>query len=190
MEFENSSPSLHTTQAHVCICPIILFPIDSVEFSCSVVSNSLWPHGLQHARLPCPSLTPGTCANLCPSSQWCHPTISSSFVPFSSYLQSFPASGSFQYINCIIWVRSVFSTYFVCWQICLLICILNSWFLFQFFVFPLVNNCLFSHCNYIYMCVYIYIYIYIVDTSLSSYCLKLCRSVGYFMCLMSLKTVT
>ena len=63
----------------------------SVQFSHSVVSNSLWPHGLQHARLPCPSPTPGAC----PWSQWCHPTISSSVIPFSSYLQSFPASGSF-----------------------------------------------------------------------------------------------
>ena len=67
----------------------------SVQFSCSVVSNSLWPHGLQHTRLPSPSPTPGACSNSCPSSQWCHPTISSSVVPFSSRLQSFPASGSF-----------------------------------------------------------------------------------------------
>jgi len=58
--------------------------------------HSLGPHGLQHARLPCPSPTPGTCSNSGPSSQWCHPTISSSVVPFSSCLQSFPASGSFQ----------------------------------------------------------------------------------------------
>ena len=61
----------------------------------SVVSDSLWPHGLQHARLPCPSLSPRACSNSCPSSQRCHPTISSFFVPFSSHLQSFPASGSF-----------------------------------------------------------------------------------------------
>ena len=67
----------------------------SAQFSRSVVSNSLRPHGLQHARLPCPSPTPGTCSNSCPLSQWCHPTISSSVVPFSSYFQSFPASGSF-----------------------------------------------------------------------------------------------
>ena len=67
----------------------------SVQFSCSVVSVSLWPHGLQHARLPCPSPTPGANSNLCPSSQWCHPTTSSSVVPFSSRLQSFSASGSF-----------------------------------------------------------------------------------------------
>ena len=64
-------------------------------FSCSVVSDSLWPHGLQHARLPCPSLIPGPCSNSCPLSQWCHPAIWSSVVPFSSCLQSFPASGSF-----------------------------------------------------------------------------------------------
>ena len=63
-------------------------------FSHSVVSNSLWPHGLQHARLPCPSLSPRACSNSCPLSRWCHPTISSSVAPFSC-LQSFPASGSF-----------------------------------------------------------------------------------------------
>ena len=59
------------------------------------MSGSLWPHGLQHARFPCPSPTPGACSNSCPSSWWCHPTTSSSVVPFSSRLQSFPASGSF-----------------------------------------------------------------------------------------------
>ena len=59
------------------------------------MSDSLWPHGLQHARLPCPSPTPGACSNSCPLSQWGHPTISSSVIPFSSCLQSFPASGSF-----------------------------------------------------------------------------------------------
>ena len=68
----------------------------SVQFSCSVVSDSLQPHGLQHARFPCPSPTPGVCSNSCPSSWWCHPTIPSSVVPFSSCLQSFPASGSYQ----------------------------------------------------------------------------------------------
>ena len=64
-------------------------------FSRSVVSHSLRPHGLQHTSLPCPSPSPGACSNSCPLSQWCHPTISSSIVPFSSCLQSFPASGSF-----------------------------------------------------------------------------------------------
>ena len=67
---------------------------ESVQFS-SVVSDSLWPHGLQHARLPSPSPTPEACSNSCPSSLWCHPTISSSVFPFSSHLQSFPGSGSF-----------------------------------------------------------------------------------------------
>ena len=70
-------------------------PISSVQFSCSVVSDSLRHHGLQDARPPCPSSTPGACSNSCPSSQWCHPTTSSSVIPFSSYLQSCPASGSF-----------------------------------------------------------------------------------------------
>ena len=65
------------------------------QFSSSVMSNSSWSHGLQHTRLPCPSPTPGDCSNTCPSSQWCHPIISSSVIPFSSCLQSFPASGSF-----------------------------------------------------------------------------------------------
>ena len=65
------------------------------EFYHSVVSNSLWPHGQQHARLPCPSPSPRACSNSCPLSQWYHPTILSSVIPFSSCLQSFPASGSF-----------------------------------------------------------------------------------------------
>ena len=68
----------------------------SIQFSRSVVPDSLWPHGLHHSRLTCPSPTPGVYSNLCPLSRWCHPAISSSVVPFSSHLQSFPASGSFQ----------------------------------------------------------------------------------------------
>ena len=70
-----------------------MFPVQfsSVTQSCP----TLWPHGLQHARLPCPSPTPGACSNSCPSGQWCHPAISSSVIPFSSCPQSFPASGSF-----------------------------------------------------------------------------------------------
>ena len=67
-----------------------------VQFSCSVISDSLWPHGLQHTRSPCLSPSPRVYSNSCPLSQWCHPTTSSSVVPFSSCLQSFPASGSFQ----------------------------------------------------------------------------------------------
>ena len=70
-------------------------PLSSVQFSRSVMSNSLRPHGLQHARPPCPSPTPRIYSNSCPLSQWCHPVISSSVIPFSSCPQSFPASGSF-----------------------------------------------------------------------------------------------
>ena len=66
-----------------------------LQFSCSVMPNSLRPHELQHARLPCSSPTPRAYSNSCPLHQWSHPTISSSVVPFSSRLQSFPASGSF-----------------------------------------------------------------------------------------------
>ena len=69
--------------------------ISSVQFSCSVVSDSLRSHGLLHTRLPCPSPTSRTYSNSCPSHWWCHPTLSSSVVPFSSLIQSFPASGSF-----------------------------------------------------------------------------------------------
>ena len=69
---------------------------DSVQFSCSVVSDSLRPHEPQHARPPCPSPTPGVYPNPRPLSQWCHPSILSSIIPFSSCLQSLPASGSFQ----------------------------------------------------------------------------------------------
>ena len=71
------------------------FLLFSVQFSRSVVSNSLQPHGLEHARPPCPSPTPGVYSNSCPSSRWCHLTTSSSIVPFSSCLQFFSASGSF-----------------------------------------------------------------------------------------------
>ena len=76
----------------------MLFKIDisSVQFNHSVMSNSLQPHGLQHARLPWPSLTPEACSNSCPLSRWCHPTILSSVIPYFSCLQSCLASGSFQ----------------------------------------------------------------------------------------------
>ena len=69
---------------------------NTVQFSRSVVSDSLWPHGLQHAGPPCPSATPGVYSHSCPLSRWCHPTISSFVIPFSSCPQSFPASESFQ----------------------------------------------------------------------------------------------
>ena len=69
--------------------------LSPVQFSRSVMSNSLQSHGLKHARPPCPSPTPGVYSNPCPSSQWCHPAISSSAIPVSSCPQSFPTSGSF-----------------------------------------------------------------------------------------------
>ena len=75
-------------------CKLGVFAI-SVHFSCSVMSNSLQPRGLQHASLPCPPPTPGACSKSRPSSQWRYPTISSSVIPLFSCLQSFPASGSF-----------------------------------------------------------------------------------------------
>ena len=75
----------------------------SVQFSRSIVSNSLWPHESQHARPPCPSPTPGVHSNSRPSSQWCHPAISSSVIPFSSCLQSLPASESFPMSQLFTW---------------------------------------------------------------------------------------
>ena len=78
---------------------MLKFPLElalySIQLSHSVLSDSLWPHGPQHSRLPCPSPTHGACSNSWPLSQWCHPTITSQVIPFSSHLQSFPASGSF-----------------------------------------------------------------------------------------------
>ena len=71
----------------ICSCKDISVQLSSIQS---------WPHGLQHIRPPCPSPTPGVYSNSCPSSQWCHPAISSSVIPFSSCLQSFPVSGSFQ----------------------------------------------------------------------------------------------
>ena len=89
-------PELHAHSSKGCVynCTMSV-DIHRSQFSCSVVSNSLRPHGLQHARLPCPSPTPGVHPNPRPLSRWCHPTISSSLVPFSSCPQSLPESGSF-----------------------------------------------------------------------------------------------
>ena len=88
---------------HQLLEPPFDFCLCGFDYSCfnllllcrSVVSDSLWPHGLQHARLPCPSQSSRACSNSCPLNQWCHPTVSSSVIPFSSCRQSFPASGSF-----------------------------------------------------------------------------------------------
>ena len=80
--------------------------ISVVQFSRSAVSSFLWPRGRQQTRLPCPSPTPWACSNSCPLSGWCHPTISFSVVPFSSCLQSLPASGSFpELVLCIRWPK-------------------------------------------------------------------------------------
>ena len=79
----------------------------SVQFSCSVVSDSLRPHGLQHARSPCPLLSPRVCRSSCPWSWWCHPTISSSVIPFSLRLQSFLASQSFPVVSSLHQVAKV-----------------------------------------------------------------------------------
>ena len=81
----------------------IIYLMSSVQFSCSVMSNSLQPHESQHARRPRPSTTPRVYSNSCPSSRWCHPAISSSVVPFSSCLQSLPASGSFPMSQLFTW---------------------------------------------------------------------------------------
>ena len=75
----------------------------AVQFSCSVVSDSLWPHESQHVRPPCPSPTPGVHSDSCPSSQWCHPAISSSVIPFSSCPQSLLASESFPMSKLFAW---------------------------------------------------------------------------------------
>ena len=77
--------------------------ISSVQFSCSVVSDSLRPHESQHARPPCPSPTPGVHSDSCPSSRWCHPAILSSVIPLSSCPQSLPASGSFSMSQLFAW---------------------------------------------------------------------------------------
>ena len=92
---DKTSTSFKVKELVLCRSEGVILCKRSVQFSCSVISDSLRPHGLQHARLPCPSPTTGACSNSCPSSWWCHPTIPSSVIPFSSCLQSFPASGSF-----------------------------------------------------------------------------------------------
>ena len=93
----NHTPHISKSRVcrHLSIYSLLPPIVSSVQFSRSVVSVSLQPHGLQHARLPCPSPTPGACSHSCLSSQWCHPTVSFSVVPFSSCLQSCPASGYF-----------------------------------------------------------------------------------------------
>ena len=93
--FSSRCPFLKDLQWTLADIVCLQSPFNLVQFSRSVVSDSLQPHGLKHTRLPCPSPTPGACPNSCPSSRWCHPTILSSVIPFSSCFQSFPASGCF-----------------------------------------------------------------------------------------------
>ena len=85
------------------ISNFILLVFSSVHFSCSVMSDSLWPHEPQHTRPPCPSSTSGVHSDSCPLSRWCHPAISSSVVPFSSCPQSLQASGSFPMSQLFAW---------------------------------------------------------------------------------------
>ena len=92
----NPYKSIDSKECYLLVNMTTHMNISSVQFSGSVVSDSLWPHEPQHARPPCPSPTPGIHPNPCPLSRWCHPTILSSVVPFSSCPQSFPASGSSQ----------------------------------------------------------------------------------------------
>ena len=92
---DKTSTSSKVKEVVLCMNEGVILRKRSVQFSCSVVSDSVTPWTSQHTRPPCPSPTPGACSNSCLSSRWCHPTISSSVVPFSSCLQSFPASGSF-----------------------------------------------------------------------------------------------
>ena len=87
----------------VLIWCFLVVQFSSVQSSCSAMSDSLWPHELQHARPPCPSPTPGVHPNSCASSWWCHPAISSSVAPFSSCPQSLPASGSFPMSHLFAW---------------------------------------------------------------------------------------
>ena len=97
--FMNMSLRRHLESMTSHLWNVLQFTFRSDQISRSVVSDCLWPHELQHARPPCPSPTPGVHWDSCPLSQWCHPVISSSVVPFSSCPQSFPASESFPWVN-------------------------------------------------------------------------------------------
>ena len=100
LNIENKWEQVVSFMSHL-LC--IFFQFSSVQFSCSVVSDSLRPHELQHARPPCPSPTPGVHSNSRPLNQWCHPSISSSVVPFSSCPQTLPASESFPMSRLFTW---------------------------------------------------------------------------------------
>ena len=99
----NSTVNTLSATVELNMVKIVFFMWLSVQFSCPVVSDSLRPHEVQHTRPPCPSPTTGVYSNACPSSQWCHPAISSSAFPFSSCPQYLPASGSFQKSQLFTW---------------------------------------------------------------------------------------
>ena len=109
----------------LCWVPCSVHPAQSDVWSYSLISvvvqslsesDSLRPHGLQHTRLPCPSLSPGVCSNSCPLSQWCHSTISSSIAPFSSCPHCFPASGSLPHRLCPLFILAAWSQHPLWWQ--------------------------------------------------------------------------
>ena len=93
--FQRDCTTLHFNRAVLIILGVLYLIFSFFQLTCSVVYNSLQPHGPQHGRPPCPSPNPGVYPNSCPLSRWCHPNISSSVIPFSSCLQSFPESGFF-----------------------------------------------------------------------------------------------
>ena len=106
--YSDSRKLIHTMLADTSLPAPKKLKICFVYFSChSVVSNSLQPHGQQHTRLPCPSPTRRACSNSCPLSRWCHPTISSSVIPFSSCLKSFQHQGLFQRVSSLHQVAKV-----------------------------------------------------------------------------------
>ena len=108
ISFSELTPSNVALSHHIDVCKLARSPsnwsfLNVYQFSYSVVSDSLWPHESHHARPPCPVPTPGVHPNSCPSSQWCHPAISSSVIPFSSCPQSLPASESFPMSQLFAW---------------------------------------------------------------------------------------
>ena len=103
LEFSHSLPYHITEGSELSLINLVIrlsmTQFSSIQFNCSVVSTSLWPHGLQHTRLSCLSPSPGGCSKSCPLHQWCNPTISSSAIPFSSCLQSSPNHILHQYLQ-------------------------------------------------------------------------------------------
>ena len=115
--FSYEDYSFRNTKAHTTLSKKF-FPLLLLLFSCSLISNSLWPHGLQHTRLPCPSLSPGACPNSCPFSQWCH-------QPSCPLLSSFPAFNLSQHQGLFQWVGSL--QYLVIFHVCVCVKLLQLW---------------------------------------------------------------